>query len=161
MTQLMSDALCEAVHLQIAHEMYNANLYLYIASYLKNKGLDNIAKHFDGQWKEESEHAHLFVDLLTDLNAPVMIPEIPACDTPINTIGDIAKLYLDREVLTTESIASLRDMAIDENPVAEEFFRGMVGKQQAEYEEASSFMDKAEMAGDWKTVFLWDVALGN
>jgi ferritin len=161
MAQLMSDALREAVCLQVAHEMLNANIYLYVASFLKNKGLDNIAKHFEGQWTEELGHAHLFIDLLTDLNVPVMLPEIPACDMPINSIGDIAKIYLDREILTTESIASLRDMATDENPVAEEMFRSMIVKQQNEYEEATTFMDKAELTGDWKSVFLWDIALGS
>jgi ferritin len=160
MTQLMSDGLREAVCIQVAHEIYNAHLYLYISSFLKNKGLDNIAKHFEGQWSEEQSHAKDFIKLLTDLNVQVTLPEIPACDMPINTIADIAKLYLDREVLTTESIASLQVMAMDENPVAEEFFRSMIAKQQHEYEEASSFMDKAELAGDWKTVFLWDIALG-
>lgn len=161
MTQLMSDGLKEAVCLQIAHEMFNANIYLYLSSYLKNKGLDNIAKHFHKQWSEEQEHAQEFIGLLTDLNVPVIIPEIPSCDMPINTILDIATLYLTREILTTESIASLQVMAMDENPVAEEFFRKMIAKQQAEYSEATSFKDKAELAGDWKTVFLWDMALGS
>ena len=55
-------AICE----QIGHEIYNANLYLFICGFLRNKGLDNLAKHFEGQHGEETEHAKEFFNLLTN-----------------------------------------------------------------------------------------------
>jgi ferritin len=162
MTQsLMSDALRDAVIEQLGHEKLNANIYLYLCGYLRNKGLNRIATHFLGQHDEETGHAKLFFDLLTDLNAEVRIPEIDEVNIPISSILDIAKAYLEREVLTTQSIDALKKLAIDENnPVCEEMFRGMIVKQQNEYAEALDFQDKAELTqGDWKFVLLWDAGL--
>ena len=71
-SETLRDALCQ----QIISEKFNQNLYLSVAGYLRNKGLDNLAKHFIKQSGEESEHAMQIFDLLTDLNADVFIGEI-------------------------------------------------------------------------------------
>jgi ferritin len=155
---LISEELRQALINQIGHEKYNANLYLYIAAYLKNKGLDNLAKHFEDQHSEETDHSLIIYKLLTDLNATVSIPEIDEINIPINTIIDIASVYLDREILTTDSLIEIKQLAIDENnAVVEERMREMIKLQQAEYEEATTFQDKATLTeGDWKFILLWD-----
>jgi ferritin len=153
--------LAEALYQQISHEIYNANLYLYISSFLKNKGLNNIAKHFEGQWQEELEHSKIIVDLLTDLNTDVKIPEIEGCDMVINSMLDIASMYLDREILTTESLDEIKKLAIEvSNPVVEERIRDLIAKQQGEFSEATDMFDKVEIIGaDWKFALLWDLSL--
>ena len=162
MTSLISDSLNGAICEQVAHEIFNSNLYLYISAFLKNKGLDNISKHFEGQWKEEQGHAKMFVDFLTDMNSDVKIPEVPACETAFDNILDIANLYLQREILTTESIDSIKHLAIDENnPVTEEFLRGMITLQQNEYEESTSFLDMATLLPEWWQVAMWNNSLGD
>lgn len=159
---LMSDNLKDAICQQIGHEVHNANLYLYICGFLKNKGLDNLAKHFEGQHAEETAHAKEFFNLLTDLNTDIIIPKIDEMNMPLDNIKTIAKIYLDREILTTKSIDEIKNMALQENcPVVEEKMREMISKQQHEYEEATTFVDKAELTeGDWKFVLLWDASLG-
>ena len=159
--KLMSDGLCSGICEQIGHEIYNANLYLFICGFLRNKGLDNIAKHFEEQHSEETGHAKEFFNLLTDMNADVAIPEISEINIQINSIHDVAKLYLERELLTTDSIYELRIMAMGEkNPVVEEKMRDMISKQQKEYSEATTFMDKAELMPEWWQCALWDASGG-
>ena len=156
MSTNLNSAICE----QIAHEKYNANLYLYICGFLRNKGLDNIAKMFEKQHLEEIEHSLDFFNLLTDLNAPVVIPEIDKVNISITSIMDIAQHYLDREILTTTSINEIKKMAIaEDNPVVEEKMREMISKQQAEYAESTSFMDKCMMLPEWWQVAIWDISL--
>jgi len=158
---LINDTLRMAICEQIAHEMYNANLYLYICAFLRNKGLDNLAKHFEGQHAEETEHAKEFVSLLTDLNADVYISEIDGIEMSFNTILDVALAYLNREILTTASIQGIKELSIqNNNPVVEEKMRNMITKQQKEYEEATTFLDKASVLTEWWQVFLWDAAGG-
>ena len=53
---LINESLRNALNEQIGHEFYNANLYLYMCAFLRNKGLDNLAKHFEGQHQEETGH---------------------------------------------------------------------------------------------------------
>lgn len=159
--ELMSMNLCSAICEQIGHEKYNANLYLYICGFLRNKGLDNIAKLFEKQHEEETDHSLEFFNLLTDLNAPVTIPEIDDIAMPITGIMDIAVLYLNREVLTTASINEIKKMAIlEDNPVVEEKMREMISKQQVEYEEATSFMDKASLMPEWWMWAIYNGTLG-
>ena len=156
---LIEDGLASSLYEQLSHERYNASLYLFIAGDLKNRGFDNLAKHFEEQHDEEISHSLIIYNLLTDLNAPVKILEINEVSLSINNIMDIATAYLEREILTTQSLNEIKKQAIEEeNCVVEECMRGMIVKQQAEYEEATGFSDHAElMNGDWFKVLLWDL----
>jgi len=158
---LISDTLRNTICEQIGHEKHNSNLYMYICGFLRNKGLDNLAKHFEGQHLEEFNHSIEFFNLLTDLNADVIIPEIKEVDIPFTNMVHVATVYLDREILTTESIDSIKKLAIEEsNPVVEEKMREMIKLQQIEYAEATSFMDKASLLPEWWMCALWDASGG-
>jgi ferritin len=159
---LISDSLKAALCEQIGHEKYNANLYLYMCGFLKSKGFDGLAKHFFEQHEEETGHSIEFFNLLTDLNADVIIPEIDGISTPFNTIVEFAQAYLNREMLTTSSIDEIKKLAIlDNNPVVEEKCREMITKQQKEYEEATTFLDNATLCGeDWWKVKVWSDSIG-
>ncbi len=161
MISLISENLASAIHQQISHEMLNSHLYLYICGFLRNKGLSGLSSHFEKQYLEEINHSKMFFDLLTDLSAPVIIPEVDEVNIQFNNILDISKAYLDREILTTTSINEIKKLAIEEdNSVTEEFMRKMIVIQQNEYEEATDFQDKAELTGgDWKLVFMWNMGL--
>lgn len=159
---LISETLTSSICEQISFEIYNSNLYLFIAGYLRNKGLNNLSAFFMKQSEEEIGHSRKFFNFLTDMNAPVSVPEIDSPDFSIVTITDIAQSYLDREISTTNSINELKKLSIEEdNPVCEEFLREMISLQQGEYSESTDFMDKANLcADDWKFVMLWDLGIG-
>jgi ferritin len=159
--KLISDNLNSALVEQIGHEKYNSSLYLFIAGFLKNKGFNNIASHFEEQHKEEFDHSKMIYDLLTDLNSPIMVPEINEVNIPFNSIIDIAIAYLQREIDTTNSLNEIKHLAIDEdNPVVEEYMRKMLVIQQNEYAEATDFLDKAQLTGgNWMNVLIWDIGL--
>lgn len=134
-----------------------------ISAFLKNKGLDKLAKHFDDQISEEHEHAKLIYDYLTDMNAQVDMLEVDKVDLKFNVISDIASAYLDREKLTTEDLIEEKDISIDDKDgVSEEFLRQMIDKQRAELEEANTFMDNVELCSDdWKFVKIWNDSIGD
>lgn len=157
--KLISDNLIDSLLAQWAHEKYNAHLYLYISSFLKNKGLNNLGSKFYGQYKEENEHSEMIINLLTDFNATVTLPEIDEINFPIVSIIEIAEKYLSREYETTVNLDEIKKLSIDEsNPVVEEFMREMIIFQRHEYEEANDFMDKAKLTGNnWFNVLLWDL----
>jgi len=157
--RLISDNMIDSLLTQWASEKYNSHLYLYISSFLKNKGLNHLGSKFYDQYLEENEHSEMIINLLTDLNATVILPEIDEINFPINSILDIAEKYLLKEYETTTNLDEIKKLAIDEsNPVVEEFMRQMIILQRHEYEEANDFMDKAELTGNnWFNVFLWDL----
>jgi ferritin len=151
-------ALCE----QISAERYNSGVYMFIAGYLKNKGLDGLAKQFVYQVDEEHEHSKLIFEFLTDMNADVEIRDINSVNMQFKSIVDIATAYLDREQITTQSLIEEKDIAIeDKDGVSEEFLRHMIDKQRIELAEATTFMDNALLAGsDWWHVKVWSDSLG-
>lgn len=160
--ELLSEALRTALIEQFGAEKYNAHLYLAIYAFLKNKGLENIAKLFLDQYKEENEHAEMIIEFLTDLSARVEIPQVFSIQHPEDLL-EIAKLYLDREVATTLSLTEIRNQAMedDSGSVCEGFMRKMINIQRKEYEEATSFLDKMTLiGGDWKAALLLDAAMG-
>jgi len=160
--QLISNDLSQVLIEQVGHELYNAHLYKYISAYLKNKGLDNVSKMFDNQFKEETEHAEMIIQLLTDTNTKFIMPSIDGCQMEFSTLLDIAQKYIDREIETTQSLIEIKRMAMDEdNGVVEERIRKMIKLQQHEYAEATTFYDNAEMIGsEWKFALLWDKSIG-
>jgi len=161
MTSLMNESLKAVLNEQIGHEFYNANLYMYMCAFLRNKGLDNLGKHFENQHEEEIGHGKEFVSLLTDLNTDVIIPEIDEINMQFISIVGLAQAYLDREILTTTSINEILKLAIQsEDPVVEQKMREMIAKQQKEYEEATTFLDKATLLSEWWQCALWDAAKG-
>jgi ferritin len=159
--KLISDNIVESLHEQLAHEKYNANLYLYICGWLRNKGLNGLAKHFEEQHDEETGHSKIIFNLLTDLNCDVIIKEIDEVSMPFNNILDVATAYLNREIITTKSLDDIKHQAMDDgNSVVEERMREMIKLQQNEYSEATDWNDKANITGgDWKFVLMWDLGV--
>jgi len=160
MSKLISNILRDAVCEQIGHEIYNGNLYACMAAFLKNKGLDNLAKLFEKQREEEYEHSKEFIDLLTDLGAEVYIPEINEVKIPFEDIVSIANAFLEREIITTENINSIRKLAtLEDNPVVEVHAKKMISIQQSEYEEATTFLDNALLCAgqdSWWKAKVWN-----
>jgi len=161
---LISDSTKSALVEQISAEKFNASAYLYIASFLNGKGLTNIAKFFEDQHNEEQGHSLLIYKLLVDLGETFEIREINACNFPLNSIGDMANIFLQREIETTNSLKAIRDLAAEQGEggcvIVEVAMIEMLKLQQAELDEATTFSDKAEMFNEWWQVGLWNESLG-
>src|SRR5574338_478381 len=115
MKPLISDSLKESIVNQIAEEKKNANIYLSIASYLNGKGLSNLAKKFEEQHSEETEHSLILYNLLSDLSVVFTVPVIESYEMAfIEKITDIAELYLEREYETTNSLNEIKELAMEE-----------------------------------------------
>jgi len=157
---MISEILLNSLLDQWVEETENSHTYLYAGAFLKNKGFDNMGKFFMDASKEEVEHAQSILDLLTDLNLPFEPRPIQNMAFPISSILDIASKFLGRETQTTESLQNIRDIAMSEDAsIIEEHMRKMIVDQRSEMSESLSFMDKALIAEDWKTVLLWDLEL--
>lgn len=162
MKPLISDNLIESIVNQIGEEKKNANIYLGIASYLNGKGLSNLAKKFEEQHAEETEHSFILYKLLSDLSVIFIVPETESYNLAlIENIGDIANLYLEREIETTDSLGEIKNQAMDEgNHVVEERLREMIKLQQQEYAEATDFYDKSLLFNEWWKAAIWDSSIG-
>jgi len=158
MQRLISENLKDVLVAQWAHESYNSHLYLRFISFLKSKGLDNLSEIFKHQYDEEKEHAEMIFNFLMDMNEDFIPPVVESIKENISSFSDMAGAFLAREILTTQSLAEIRDMTmVEECVIAEEFIRKMIYLQQAEYSEATMFLDKVSGFGeDQRFMSLWD-----
>ncbi len=162
--ELISDIVKSSLVEQLSSEKTNGSLYLYMANFLHGKGLSNLAKMFESQHDEEQRHSLQIYKLLTDLGVVFEIPPIEGFNIPLNSIGDIANLFLQREIETTESLKEIRNLAAEQGeggcPIVEMAMMDMLKQQQHEIEEATTFLDKASILTEWWQVSLWDMSLG-
>ena len=159
---IISETMREALLNQWVEEKENSHTYLYIGAWMKNKGLDNLGKYFMDASKEEDGHAQSIVDLLTDLNVAFEPRILTNMTFTISSILDIAEKFVDREVQTTQSLQSIKQIAIEEDElssIVEEHMRKMIHQQQSEMEECLTFMDKSLLFKEWWQVALWDLSL--
>lgn len=155
----LSSAILQLLNEQIAHELYNSNLYKKIGSYLKNIGLDNIGDHFyDDQTKEEHSHADKITSFLVDRNEKVELLSIPEVNIEFTDIIQIAELYVVQEQLTTSYLTKIASQSLIENDyITFGFMQEMINYQRVEESESITFRDRALMTqNDYKTVLIWD-----
>lgn len=145
---------------QISDESYNAHLYLKIYSYLKNKGLDNMAAHFRHQFEEEIEHQKMIADYITDRNEDIIVLGVNEVDFEPTNLLEVANTYLKQEQHTTKKLINIAKSAFEESDfITFSFMQEMINNQKEEEEEAFTFLDKVELIGeDWSNIVLLDQA---
>lgn len=147
---------------QLAHEAYNSRLYLKIAAYLTNLGLNNIGAHFYGQFDEENTHQRKVVDYLTDRNERVLCLHVPEVEYEPISLTAIAEAYLKQEQSTTALLKNIAKVSMSEGDfLTFKWAQDMLEIQRAEESEAIDFKDKMDMAGDnLKTLVILDKEFG-
>ena len=84
--------------MQINAEMWSSNLYLSMAFYLKNKGLDGCANWLMKQSQEELNHAYEIADYLSKRGEKA---EVGMVDVVPTGWGDVAEVSLKTSMTTS------------------------------------------------------------
>ena len=78
---MISKKLEEAINAQINAEMWSAYLYLSMGMNFEDKGLSGIANWFKIQFKEEQDHATIFMNYLNSRGGRVLLRPIAEVET--------------------------------------------------------------------------------
>jgi len=144
LTVKLSDAFNE----QIKAEMWSSNLYLSMAVYFMNAGLDGCAHWMKKQTAEELEHAHKFIDYSAKRGGKVIIGQIDAVPTEWDSPQAVFEHVYNHELHVSGLIDKLMDLAVAENDKAtQEFLRWFVKEQVEEEETAKAILDKFNIFG--------------
>lgn len=143
---MLSEKMQEALNDQMKWEFYSAFLYLAMAGYLKSKSLDGFANWMMIQMQEETAHAMMFFNYISDAGGR---PDVRAFDQMENdypSVTDVFKATVEHEILVTKRINDLMDLAIEEKDHATAGFLDWFVKEQVE-EVASpqKILDQLEM----------------
>ena len=138
---MLSKRFHDALNAQINAELWSAYLYLSMSLDAENKGFKGVANWFYIQFREEQDHARIFMNYLLSRDAEVKLSPIAEVRTSWASPLDMFKDTLEHEKKVTAMIHNLaaiaaedRDFAssnklvwfIDEQIEEEENARGMI-----------------------------------
>ena len=155
----ISESLNEAICLQCSHELTNMVKYKMIAGYFDDLQLKNLAKKFYAQADEEYEHYSQMIEYLNLRLGGKYIPsEIEAPIVNLGSLVDVANLYLETEISTTQSLQKIAEFIYSSTSYIDvAFIEKFLEIQITEEDEADEFYKKASKVGD---IVLFDATYG-
>lgn len=156
---MLSKRMQSVLNEQVRIEAQSSQVYLAMASWAEiQPGIDNITAFFYRHSEEERMH---MMKLIHFINERGGFAVIPALEQPTITYPSIKHAFqelLKHEVMVSESINKLVDIALDEKDYAtHNFLQWYVAEQIEEESLARTLNDKLELIGEEKSgLYLFD-----
>ena len=115
---MLSQKLHDALNAQINAELWSAYLYLSMSMDAETKGYKGVANWFYIQFKEEQDHARIFMNYLNSRDAKVDLKPIDEVPTTWNSVLDMFNQTLEHERKVTALIGNLAEIAKADNDFA-------------------------------------------
>ena len=115
---MLSDNLKNAINAQINAEMWSAYLYLSMSMDAEAKGHKGVANWFYIQFREEQDHARIFMNYLNSRDEKVQLMPVESVPTEWNSVLDMFKQTLEHERKVTAMINNLSAIAAQDNDFA-------------------------------------------
>ena len=115
---MISKRMQDAINAQINAELWSAYLYLSMSMDAADKGLKGVANWFAIQFKEEQDHAQIFINYMHSQGARVELAPIAAVDTEWDSAKAMFEQTLTHEQKVTSLIHNLCAIAAEEKDVA-------------------------------------------
>ncbi|MBT6325126.1 MAG: ferritin [Bdellovibrionales bacterium] len=148
---------------QIHAEASVSRLYLAISCWAASKGLNGVAKFFKNHHELEEGHMHRLEDYIIATGGIVKVGAIEAPPSNFNSVADVLKLALEKEVAVSASINEMVDFFFKEkNYSTFNFLQWFVAEQHEEEHLFRGLIEKAELIGsDQRGLYWLDKELGN
>ena len=111
---MLSTKLHNAINAQVNAELWSAYLYLAMSLDAEAKGYKGVANWFFIQFREEQDHARIFMNYLNSVDAKVELLPIETVPSSWESILDMYKQTLEHEKKVTSLIRNLADIASDD-----------------------------------------------
>ena len=152
----MDKKVSELLNDQINKELYSAYLYLDMANFYANKGLDGFANWYEIQAKEEQDHAMLIYKYLHNNDQVVTLGAIAKPDKEFKALMDPLKAAHEHEQYVTSLINAIYDaaQAVKDHRTMQ-FLDWFVKEQGEEEMNSSGLITKMELFGnDARSLYL-------
>ena len=142
---------------QLAHEMYNHNLYMSFSNFYGVKGYAILEEYYRLRAYEEYVHHRWIKDYLNENDVEYKYPTIPEVTEQYTEMTTPFELTVDKEVETTELIYAIAKTAMEEGDYGtfawlngNDSEKGALVLEQIEEEAISrTALDIAQMEGSW------------
>jgi len=143
----------DALNAQVKIEGQSSQVYLAMASWAEiQPGIDNITSFFYRHSDEERMHMLKLIHFINERGGFAMIPSFEQPPLTFPSISHAFKTLLEHEIMVSESINKLVDIALTEKDYAtHNFLQWYVAEQIEEEALARNINDKLELIGDEKS----------
>ncbi|NNE29960.1 MAG: ferritin [Saprospiraceae bacterium] len=150
---MLSKTMQAALNEQVKIEGQSSQVYLAMASWAEiQPGIDNITAFFYRHSDEEREHMLKIVHFINERGGFAAIPSFEKPQMTFPSIIHAFKSLLDHEIMVSESINKLVDIALAEKDYAtHNFLQWYVAEQIEEEALARTINDKLELIGEDKS----------
>ncbi|MCM1005348.1 MAG: ferritin [Prevotella sp.] len=139
---MISEKLHQAINEQINAEMWSAYLYLSMSMNAESMGHKGVANWFYIQYREELDHARIFMNYLNARDCKVELKAIAEVPTTWDTVLDMFVQTLAHERKVTAMINNLAAIAHDDRDFASSNrFIWFINEQVEEEETARTMID--------------------
>ena len=115
---MISKKLHDAINAQINAELWSAYLYLAMSMDAETKGYKGVANWFYVQFKEEQDHARIFMNYLNSVDAKVTLLPIDEVPATWDNVLAMFKQTLEHEKKVTSLINNLAAIANEDRDFA-------------------------------------------
>ena len=148
---MLNERVHEAINAQINAEMWSAYLYLAMSMDAEAKGYKGVANWFFIQYREELDHARIFMNYLNSRDAKVELRSIEAVPTEWNSVQEMYRDTLAHEQKVTALINAIGALANEVNDFATaNRMAWFIDEQVEEEENAREMLASAEAVEDNK-----------
>ena len=146
---MLSKRMQEAMNAQVNAEFWSAYLYLSMGMHFEKEGYKGIANWFKVQFKEEQDHATIFMNYINSMDGEVKLLPIDKVDTSWNSILHAFEETLRHEKIVTGRINDLYTIALEEKDYASQsMLKWFIDEQVEEEETARDYIDALKKIGD-------------
>ena len=158
----MDKKVYELINDQINKELYSAYLYLAMADYYDEEGLDGYAHYFEIQAQEERDHAMIFRNYLHDNGEKVVLGAIDAPGVEFDSFMAPLEKQLEHEKFVTSLINDIYTAAREAcDWRACKFLDWFVEEQMEEEDNADDMITKMKLFGsDARSLYELDQSYG-
>ena len=142
---MLSKKLHDAINAQINAELWSAYLYLAMSMDAESKGLKGVANWFYVQFREEQDHARIFMNYLNSRDAKVVLAPIAEVPAEWPSVLDMFRQTLEHEKKVTALINNLVAIAAEDRDYASSNkLVWFIDEQVEEEESAREMIDAVE-----------------
>ena len=155
---MISKKMEKALNQQIVLEGYASFLYLSMATWCGNEGLDGCEKFMQRQSEEERMHMLKLVKFVNERGGHAQITSLEKPPMSFGSFKEMFQSLFDHEVMVSQKINDLVDITLKEKDYAtHNFLQWYVAEQIEEEALARNILDKINLIGDDKGgLYLFD-----
>lgn len=159
---MLNKKIAELINFQINKEFFSAYLYLDMANYYVDEGLNGFANWMNVQAQEERDHAMLFTTYLQNNNESVTLTAIDAPSGNYENFKAPLEASLKHEQFVTDSIHNIYSEAVKANDFRTVQFLDWFVKEQGEEEKnIEDLIKRYDLFGsDSKGLYMLDAEVG-